>query len=109
MELKLVPRILGHRNPSERGFATISGNRRGEPVPTSLGVLAGQVPLEEFIDKFAEAEVTAVLNDPFVEVQTIVQNAMPNHPRVRESAKPIGNASFPAGRNSTRPLRTHTD
>jgi hypothetical protein len=46
--------------------------------------LAGQVALEEFIDRFAETEVQMILCDPFVEVQTIVQNAMPNHPRVRE-------------------------
>ncbi|MET8853950.1 hypothetical protein [Amycolatopsis sp. NPDC004625] len=46
--------------------------------------LIREVSYAELVRTVADAEVRAVLADPLVVVQTIVQNAMPNHPRVRE-------------------------
>ncbi len=46
--------------------------------------LIAQVSLAEFVRVLADVEVRTMLEDPLVGVQTIVQNALPNHPRVRE-------------------------
>jgi hypothetical protein len=46
--------------------------------------LVQRVSLAEFVCTLADVELRTMLDDPLVSVQTIVQNAMPNHPRVRE-------------------------
>jgi hypothetical protein len=48
------------------------------------GQLITQMDIHDFIRTLAGHELTTMLDDPMAEVQAIVQNALPNHPRVRE-------------------------
>jgi hypothetical protein len=49
----------------------------------AAAVLMAGTSLQELVRLLAAAEVEAMLADPLVSLQTIVQAALPNHPRVR--------------------------
>jgi hypothetical protein len=46
--------------------------------------LVTQMDIHDFVRTLADHELTTMLADPMAGVQAIVQNALPNHPRVRE-------------------------
>jgi hypothetical protein len=46
--------------------------------------LITQMDIGDFIRTMADYELTTMIEDPTADLQAIVQNAMPNHPRVRE-------------------------
>jgi hypothetical protein len=54
-----------------------------EDMVTAAEEMLAGASLKELIHALAAVEVDTMLNDPTVSLQTIVQTAMPNHPRVQ--------------------------
>jgi len=57
--------------------------RHVEEMAEAATKLLADASLKQMVELLAAAEVEAMLADPLVSLQTIVQAALPNHPRVR--------------------------
>jgi len=57
--------------------------RHVEEMAEAAGGLLTEASLKQLVQLLAAAEVEAMLADPLASLQTIVQAALPNHPRVR--------------------------
>jgi hypothetical protein len=58
--------------------------RHMEKMKGDAAEMLGSASLKDLVRGLAAAEVEAMLTDPVVSLQTIVQAALPNHPKVRQ-------------------------
>jgi hypothetical protein len=62
---------------------------RLEKMRSAALAMLAQVSLKELVQLLAAAEVDMILVDPIFNLQTIIQAALPNHPRVREFSEAL--------------------